>query len=230
MQMSTDMEQAHPDCHDHSWAMVRPDSRTVEHDRPGRVTHSPPIPTQGMQSMPETNPPSGEPFRNLDELRRLINPASTPEYEERFAELMEGIVPLAELLQPARAEPPALPPPQPVPQPVPDNALAALLRVYTNGVADERLRQAAQVLADDTVTAHEKLTKIDGLMPLPPTASAEQLGAMLGVSKQAVMKTLWWCKNRRGMTDEEIDRRQARLTDRGRKYERPRSEEDEDER
>ena len=133
---------------------------------------------------------------------------------------MQSIVPLAELLQPA------LPPPPPVP----DNALAALLRVFTNGVADERLRQAAQILTDDSLTANEKLTKIDGLMPLPPTASAEQLGEMLGVSKQAVMKTAWWCKNRRGMNDEEIERRQARLSDRGRKYERPRSKEDDDER
>jgi hypothetical protein len=69
------------------------------------------------------------------------------------------------------------------------------------------LRQATQVLANDTLTAHEKLTKIDGLIPFPPTASAEQLGAMLGVSKQAVMKTAWWRKNRRGETQEEIDRR-----------------------
>ena len=170
--------------------------------------------------MSHPNPPPGEPLPNLDELGRVVNPAESPEYEERFAELMQGIVPLAELLQPT------LPPPQPVP----DNALAALLRVFTDGVADERLRQAAQILTDDTRTAHEKLTKIDDLIRFPPTASAEQLGAMLGVSKQAVMKTAWWCKNRRGMTDEEIERRQARLTDRGRKYERPRAEEDDDER
>lgn len=119
---------------------------------------------------------------------------------------------------------------EPASAPMTEHPSLALLRVFTNGVADERLRQAAQILTDDSLTANEKLTKIDGLMPLPPTASAEQLGAMLGVSKQAVMKTAWWCKNRRGMTDEEIERRQARLTDRGRKYERPRSEEDDDER
>lgn len=175
---------------------------------------------------PEPHRPRHVPILDPEELRRLVDPASSSEYAEQFAELMEGIIPLAELLQPARPEPPALPPHQPEP----DHALAALLRVYTNGVADERLRQAAQVLADDTLTAHEKLTKIDGLLRFPPTASAEQLGAMLGVSKQAVMKTAWWCKNRRGMTDEEIERRQARLTDRGRKYERPRSEEEDDER
>jgi hypothetical protein len=30
---------------------------------------------------------------------------------------------------------------------------------------------------------------------------------MLGVSKQAVMKTEWWRKNRRGESQEEIDKR-----------------------
>jgi hypothetical protein len=135
---------------------------------------------------------------------------------------MDGIVPLAELLQPVRPEPPA--PPH---QPEPDHALAALLRVYTNGVADERLRQAAQILADDTLTAHEKLTKIDDLIRIPATASAEQLGAMLGITKQAVMKTAWWRENRRGRGDEEVGRRQARLRERGERYERP-SDADED--
>jgi hypothetical protein len=168
--------------------------------------------------MPEANPPPGDPIPNLDELDRLINPAASPEYEERFAELMDGIVPLASLLQPASPESPALPPPVREQRP----AVLALLRVFTNGIVDERIQQAAQILADDTLTANEKLTRIDELIHFPPTASAEQLG----VTKQAVMKTAWWCKNRRGMTDQEIERRQSRLKDRGRKYERPRSEED----
>jgi hypothetical protein len=120
--------------------------------------------------------------------------------------------------------------PEPPHQPEPDHALAALLRVYTNGVADERLRQAAQVLEDDTLTAHEKLTKIDGLLRLPATASAEQLGAMLGITKQGVLRTEWWRENRRGRGDEEIERRRSRLRERGKKYERPCSEDGEDER
>ncbi|MBM4097974.1 MAG: hypothetical protein FJ261_14550 [Planctomycetes bacterium] len=82
-----------------------------------------------------------------------------------------------------------------------------LLSVYSNGMSDERMKQAAQVLSDEKLTANEKLTKIDGLMPFPPTASAEQLGEILGVSKQAVMKTVWWRKNRRGETQKEIDDR-----------------------
>ena len=172
-------------------------------------------------AMPEADPPR-EPIRDIDELRRAIDPTATPEYEERFAELMEGIVPLASLLQPASHEPPALPPPGSEDT----SRVVALLRVFTNGIVDERIRQAAQVLADDTLSANDKLTRIDDRLHFPPTASAEQLGAMLGVTKQAVMKTAWWCKKRRGMTDEEIERRQSRMTERGRKYESPRSEED----
>lgn len=96
---------------------------------------------------------------------------------------------------------------EPAPAPMTEHPSLALLRVFTNGVADERLRQTNQVLANDKLTVNEKLTKIDGLMPVPPTASAEQLGEMLGVSKQAVMKTAWWRKNRRGETQKEIDDR-----------------------
>ena len=69
------------------------------------------------------------------------------------------------------------------------------------------MKQAAEILADESLTAHDKLTKIDSLMPFPPTASAEQLGEMLGVSKQAVMKTEWWRINRRGESKNEIDDR-----------------------
>lgn len=106
------------------------------------------------------------------------------------------------------------------------DAVQALLRVFTNGIADERIQQAARILVDDTLTTNDKLTRIDELIPFPPTASAEQLGKMLRVSKQAVMKTAWWCKNRRDMTDEEIERRQSRMKERGLKYDRPRSKED----
>lgn len=98
-----------------------------------------------------------------------------------------------------------------------------LLSVYTNRVSDERMKQAAQILADESLTAHDKLTKIDSLLPFPPTASADQLGGMLGVSKQAVMKTVWWRKKRRGETDEEIERRHAQHKERGKRIDRPRS-------
>ncbi len=97
--------------------------------------------------------------------------------------------------------------PEATPKPPADHPSIAILRVFTNGIADERIAKASQVLADDKLTANEKLTKIDNLIRFPPTASAEQLGQMLGVSKQAVMKTEWWRKNRRGESQEEIDKR-----------------------
>ena len=151
----------------------------------------------------------------------MVGPTATPEYEQRLAELMDGITPLPSLLQSASPEPPALPPSENKERP----AVLALLRVFTNGVADERFQRAAQILADDTLTANDKLTRIDELIRFPPTASAEQLGEMLGVSKQAILKTAWWCKNRQGMTDVEIERRRSRMKERGQKFERPRPDE-----
>lgn len=110
-----------------------------------------------------------------------------------------------------------------------DGPLLALLRVFTHGIVDERIRQAAQIIVDDTLTVHDKLTQIDELIPFPPTALAEQLGEMLGVTRQAVMKTVWWRQNRRGRIAEKIERRRSRMKERGREYERQREEEDSEE-
>jgi len=79
-----------------------------------------------------------------------------------------------------------------------DQPLFRLLRVFTNGLADERFNKAASVLQDSKLTVHEKLTEIDRLIPFPATASAEQLGQLIGVSKQAVLKTVWWTQHRKG--------------------------------
>jgi hypothetical protein len=87
------------------------------------------------------------------------------------------------------------------------NASLALMRVFTNGIADDRIEKATRLLADDKLTANEKLTKIDALIPFPATASAEQLGEMLGVTKQAVLKTDWWMQNRKGEKETEVGRR-----------------------
>lgn len=85
----------------------------------------------------------------------------------------------------------------------------ALLRVFTNGMSDDRIKNATVLLTNETLTANEKLTKIDELIPFPPTASAEQLGELLDVTKQAVLKTEWWLRNRKGEKDNEIGRRAA---------------------
>ncbi len=93
-------------------------------------------------------------------------------------------------------------------------AYARLLSVFTNNLANERITQAASVLQNDNLTADEKLTKIDGLVQFPPTASAEKLGNMLGVTKQAVLKTDWWNQNRKGEKDKLIGRRHEKHQER----------------
>src|SRR5262249_56643208 len=106
--------------------------------------------------------------------------------------------------------------------------LIALMHVFTNGIADDRFVQATRLLANDQLTANEKLTKIDTLIPFPATASAEQLGEMLGVTKQAVLKTDWWMQNRKGEKENEVGRRREGHRKRAKNYEAP-SQDDEDE-
>ena len=67
-----------------------------------------------------------------------------------------------------------------------DQAAIRLLSVFTDGLADERLDKAGDVLNDDKLTVDEKLWKIDALIPIPPTVSAERLGKALGGRRQGV--------------------------------------------
>jgi hypothetical protein len=89
----------------------------------------------------------------------------------------------------------------------PGNASLALMRLFTNGLTDDRMAKAIRLLENQRLNTNEKLTKIDALIPFPATASAEQLGDMLGVTKQAVLKTDWWIQHRKGEKDNEIGRR-----------------------
>jgi hypothetical protein len=122
-----------------------------------------------------------------------------------------------------RSDPaPAVVQAEPLPAGTPEsNALLALMRVYANGIADDRIKKAIPLLADDRLTVNEKLTKIDALMPFPATASAEQLGEMLGVTKQAVLKTEWWKQHRQGEKESEVGRRRDRHRKRAETYEAP---------
>ncbi len=99
--------------------------------------------------------------------------------------------------------------------------LALLLGVLTNGLSDERIEKAQQVLDDSRLSANEKLTKLDSLIPIPATASGEQLGTMLGVKKQAVYKSDWWIHNRKGETTSEIGRRKNVHQKRAKEHELP---------
>jgi hypothetical protein len=108
-----------------------------------------------------------------------------------------------------------------------DRAWLQLLNVFTNGLAEERAERAARLLRDETLTANDKLTRIDELLPFPPTASAEQLGELLGVTKQAVLKTVWWELNRKGERENEVGRRRTVHQQRGECYEQSGDEGDE---
>lgn len=94
-----------------------------------------------------------------------------------------------------------------------DDRTAAAMSVYTNGVVDQRFQRVLVVASNNKRPANERLTEIDQLFPIPRTASAEELGRMLGVSKQAVAKTDWW-QNR--IRERERDRGSRRDLHRGR--------------
>jgi hypothetical protein len=100
-----------------------------------------------------------------------------------------------------------------------DNASLALMRIFTNGVADDRIEKATRLLANDKLTVNEKLTKMDALIPFPPTASAQNLAEMFGVKKQAVLKTDWWIQNRKGEKQREVGRRREGHRKRAKSYE-----------
>jgi hypothetical protein len=102
-----------------------------------------------------------------------------------------------------------------------DDASLVLMRVFTNGITDDRIKKAARLLSDAKLTANEKLTEIDALIRFPATASAEQLGEMLGVTKQAVLKTDWWMQNRKGEKESEVGRRREGHRKRAKSYESP---------
>jgi hypothetical protein len=90
-----------------------------------------------------------------------------------------------------------------------EDAKVKLLSVYTKGISDERIEQAARALDSTDLNAEEKLDAIHKAMPIPVDVPAEKLGAMLGVSKQAVCQGNWWKEHRRGKSDENTERRKT---------------------
>ncbi len=86
-------------------------------------------------------------------------------------------------------------------------AVQRLLSVFTDGMSDDRITQAASVLKTTSLTVNEKLRQIDEIIPLPATASADQLGSLLGVTRQAVLKSDWWIQHRKGEKASEVGRR-----------------------
>lgn len=88
-------------------------------------------------------------------------------------------------------------------------AYRRLLCVFSNGVYDQGIERAVAVLQNDELTTNDKLAKIDAIIPFPATASGEQLGKLLGVTKQAIYGTDWWIDNRKGEKANAIGRREG---------------------
>lgn len=100
-----------------------------------------------------------------------------------------------------------------------DDAYLALLRVFVGNIADDRLLQI-KTIVEGELTANCKLQKIDGLIKIPPSASAAALGEMLGITGGAVKQTSWWRSNRYGNKNKDVGRRHHKLSERGDTYER----------
>jgi hypothetical protein len=107
------------------------------------------------------------------------------------------------------------------PQTVPNSnqgEIERLLSVFTDGMSDDRITRAASVLKTTNLTVNEKLSQIDEIIPLPATASADQLGSLLGVTRQAVLKSDWWIQHRKGEKASEIGRRREMHRRRAQQY------------
>ena len=100
-----------------------------------------------------------------------------------------------------------------------DAAISRLLSVFTDGLTDERFQRAAAILQNENLNANEKLTKVDAVIRLPATASAERLGQLVGVSKQTVLKSAWWIQHRKGEKADEVGRRHNVHVDRAKQNE-----------
>jgi hypothetical protein len=76
-----------------------------------------------------------------------------------------------------------------------------VLSVYTGRAVDGRFAQIEQV-AKSNRKVDERLWEIDGIVPLPPVASAELLSKLLNCSKTAILGTSWWKSKRKGSRQE----------------------------
>lgn len=92
--------------------------------------------------------------------------------------------------------------------------LVKLLDVFTNNQASDRFNKVVDALSDDKLSNNDKLEAIDKLIKIPATASAAQLGNLLGISRQAVAKLDWWLRNRKGKQAEAINIRESKYKQR----------------
>jgi len=99
-------------------------------------------------------------------------------------------------------------------QPADPTALQATISLYTGGISDDRLRQVAAIVSQQGLTVNERLQRINDVLPIPATASLQDVADLFGVKKQAVHQTDWWQNNRAGKDDSEKEQRRRRLAER----------------
>lgn len=109
-----------------------------------------------------------------------------------------------------------------------DQLKARLLNVYMRGLAGSRLAAAEAILRNDGLTVNDKLTRIEEFLPIPPTASAQQLADLFGKSKAAVINTDWWKRNRKGQKAMQIGRRREKHRERAGQYQPDRASDEND--
>jgi hypothetical protein len=97
---------------------------------------------------------------------------------------------------------------------VDQNAWRATISIYSGGVADDRLRQVAAIVAQRELSVAERLQKIDDVLPIPASASLKDLAELFGVSREAVRTTPWWQKSRAGERELKTHQRRQRLQQR----------------
>lgn len=199
---------------------------------PNRSWQGPPViwsgGERGIMHIPEGKP---TPYANF---KVIATAALWPWWEMLVAQAKEKSTLLLDLNQVAETKPELNDPPLVLPNKLPtnlakDSHLSRIMRVFTNGVSDERFANAIEVIASE-MKVDDKLTKLDSLIRIPATASAAQLGEMLEVSKQAILKTDWWKLNRKGEKDDEVGQRKSKYQNQGKEYESPNTTDDDDSR
>ncbi len=101
-----------------------------------------------------------------------------------------------------------------------------LLSAFTGGLSEKRIQQAVAILQNERLDANEKLTRIDAIIPFPPTASSKHLGDLVGVTKQRVAQTEWWNQHRKGEQADEVGRRRNVHADRAKQCQRNQPDDD----
>lgn len=103
-----------------------------------------------------------------------------------------------------------------------DAAFAGLFGIFANGVTDKKFERAVKIAGDKLKTVNDRLTEIDELFPFPSTVSANALANLLGRSKPAIIKSLWWQEHRAGKDKEKQREREIELRERAKQREKER--------